>query len=103
MSNARQPLSCRALRDARKLAFLRRFPILERRRGRCFFEPEKRKRAQDDLQQRDDHHDAELAQPILNTDTGTARLISHETGILTPNAPAIPCHITNVVRPQPLK
>lgn len=47
--------------------------------------------------------DAGVARPMWNKDTSACRLMNQETGILTQNAPMIPCSITNVVWLHPLK
>ena len=47
--------------------------------------------------------EAGVARPMWNSETSARLLISHDTGSLTPNAPIIPCSITNVVLPQPLQ
>ena len=44
-----------------------------------------------------------VARPILNRDTGMILLITHETGRRTQIPPIMPCIITKVVLPQPLK
>ena len=44
-----------------------------------------------------------VARPMRNSESGKIRLMSMETGIRTPNAPMMPCSMTNVVLPHPLK
>ena len=44
-----------------------------------------------------------VASPTRNSDTGSTRLIRKETGRRTRKAPMIPCTMTKVVLPQPLK
>ena len=44
-----------------------------------------------------------VARPTWNSDTGVCLLMKKATGILTKNAPAIPCTMTNLVDSIPLK
>ena len=44
-----------------------------------------------------------VARPIRKSETGTILLIIKDTGTRTANAPTIPCIITNLVLPIPLK
>ncbi len=47
--------------------------------------------------------DAGVASPMWNSDTGLCLLIKKETGIRTRNDPIMPCTMTNLVFPMPLK